>query len=487
MSYLGIDIGTTAVKAAIFDSQGTMLGSGLAEYTLETPAPDIVELDAEIYSNAVGSAVTSALGKANLTPSDVRSIGITGQAETLICTDADGIPVRKAIVWLDNRAKSESDDILAKFGFERLMKLSGQTEMLPCWPAAKIRWIANNEPDVFAKTAKYLMVEDYIAWKLTGKFATCVGLMPSTIYYDIATERYDAPMLDYLGISESQLPELHQPGEAAGRCRQDNFCGFNTSTTVSVCPLDHVAGCLGAGGGTGIVTETTGCTLAACATLPSLLYDDSRQLGTYHGFTPGSYVFLPWAPTAGMLLRHFRDFFSGGMDYRDLDKLAAEVPPGSEGLVILPHCAGAVSPQCNPNARGVVYGLTLAHKQGHIARAIMESVAALLKDNLDALEARGVEIHELRALGGASKSPLWLQIKADLLGKTVTTLSCDEATSLGAAILGAIAAGDFENAAAGQKAMVRTAQSTSPGTNVTAYKDYFNRYRKLNELLLPTF
>ena len=132
MSYLGIDIGTTAVKAAIFDSQGTMLGSGLAEYTLETPAPDIVELDAEIYSNAVGSAVTSALGKANLTPSDVRSIGITGQAETLICTDADGIPVRKAIVWLDNRAKSESDDILAKFGFERLMKLSGQTEMLPC-------------------------------------------------------------------------------------------------------------------------------------------------------------------------------------------------------------------------------------------------------------------------------------------------------------------------------------------------------------------
>ncbi len=188
-----------------------------------------------------------------------------------------------------------------------------------------------------------------------------------------------------------------------------------------------------------------------------------------------------------MLLRHFRDFFSGGLDYRELDELAAAVPPGSDGLVVLPHCAGAVSPQCNPNARGVVYGLTLAHKQGHVARAIMESVAALLKDNLDALESQGVQIRELRALGGASKSPLWLQIKADLLDKTVTTLACDEATSLGAAILGAVAAGDFADAATGQKAMVRTDKRTAPGANVDAYKDYFNRYRKLNELLLPTF
>ncbi len=487
MSYLGIDIGTTAVKAALFDPNGTMLGSGLAEYSLETPSPDIVELDAEIYADAVSRAVKTALGKAHLDASSVRSVGITGQAETLICVDADGKPVRKAIVWLDNRAKTEADDILAKFGMDRIAQLSGQTEMLPCWPAAKILWLAHNEPEVFAKTAKYLMVEDYIAWKLTGTFATCVGLMPSTIYYDIATERYDGAMLSFLGITDSQLPPLRQPGEAAGACKAGNLCGFAEGTTVSICPLDHVAGCLGAGGGPGVVTETTGCTLAACATLPSLLYDPSRQLGTYHGFTPKSYVFLPWAPTAGMLLRHFRDFFSGGLDYRELDELAAAVPPGSDGLVVLPHCAGAVSPQCNPNARGVVYGLTLAHKQGHVARAIMESVAALLKDNLDALESQGVEIRELRALGGASKSPLWLQIKADLLDKTVTTLACDEATSLGAAILGAVAAGDFADAAAGKKAMVRTDKRTPPGTNADAYKDYFNRYRKLNELLLPTF
>lgn len=486
-AYLGIDIGTTAVKAALFDGQGAMLGGGLAEYTLETPAPDIVELDAETYVDAVRDAVAKALAAAKLQPMDVRSVGITGQAETLICVDADGVPLRKAINWLDNRAKTEAADIEKQFGMDWLLKLSGQTEMLPCWPAAKIRWLAANEPQVFAKTAKYLMVEDFIAHKLTGVFATCVGLMPSTIYYDIATEQYDASMLRYLNISESQLPSLKQPGEIAGRCVAGNLCGFAANTPVSICPLDHVAGCLGAGGGPGVVTETTGCTLAACATLPKLLYDESRQLGTYYGFTPQSYVFLPWAPTAGMLLRHFRDYFSNGLDYRQLDELAAQVPPGSDGLVVLPHCAGAVSPQANPNARGVIYGLTLAHKQGHIARALMEAVAALLKDNLDALERFGVEIHELRALGGASKSPLWLQIKADLLDKTVTTLACDEATSLGAAMLGAIAAGDFADAAAAQAAMVHAASSVSPGENVAAYKPYFAKYQEINNLLLKTF
>lgn len=485
--YLGIDIGTTAVKAALFDAQGVMLGSGLAEYTLETPAPDIVELDAEVYAKAVVEAVGKALAKSGIAAADVTSIGITGQAETLICVDANGKPVRKAINWLDNRAKTEAADIEAHFGMDWLFKLSGQTEMLPCWPAAKIRWMASQEPVQFNQTAKFLMVEDFIAYRLTGEFSTCVGLMPSTMVYDIARECYDASMLEYLGISEAQLPQLKQPGEVAGRCLAGNAIGFAAGTPVSICPLDHVAGCLGAGGGFGVVTETTGCTLAACATLPKLLYDDSWQLGTYHGFTPHSYVFLPWAPTAGMLLRHFRDYFSGGLDYPELDELAAQVSPGSDGLVVLPHCAGAVSPQCNPNARGVIYGLTLAHKQGHIARALMESVAALLKDNLDVLEKRGVEIRELRALGGAAKSPLWLHIKADLLNKSVTTLECDEATSLGAAILGAVAAGDFADAMAGQSAMVHSAQSVTPGDNVAAYRGYFAKYKEINSLLLNTF
>ena len=177
-----------------------------------------------------------------------------------------------------------------------------------------------------------------------------------------------------------------------------------------------------------MISETTGCTLALCAAFDKIIYDEEKRLSTYMGFDPGSYVLLPWAPTAGMLLKHFRDEFSGGMDFKTFDAEAAAVAPGSDGLILLPHCAGAVSPDCNPHARGVAWGITLAHKRGHFARAIMESVAYLLKDNVEALRSMGCNIREIRSLGGASKSKLWLQIKADVLNLPVTVTECAEAT-----------------------------------------------------------
>ena len=154
--YLGLDMGTTGVKAAVFDASGNMAGAGLTEYTLETPAPDIVELDADIYWESAKSAIAEAVKKAAIAPEQIVSIAITGQAETLIMVDSDGNPLRKAIVWLDNRAADEARELDERFGTEELFRLSGQTEMLPCWPAPKILWFKKHEPELFARTAKYL-------------------------------------------------------------------------------------------------------------------------------------------------------------------------------------------------------------------------------------------------------------------------------------------------------------------------------------------
>ncbi len=485
--YLGLDIGTTGVKAAVFTPAGKMIGKGLTEYTLETPTPDIVELEVDIYWRSANSAISEAIGEAKISPTEIRSLAITGQAETLIVVDAAGKPLRKAIVWLDNRAAAEAAEIEAKFTTEALFALSGQTEMLPCWPAAKILWLRHHEPQVFARAAKFLMVEDYIAHKLTGIYATCRGLMPSSLYYDIRTGKYDPAMLDCLQISAEQLPELKNPGELIGKVIA-NDSPVAPGTSLSAAPIDHVCGNLGSGcTAKGIISETTGCTLALCAAFPQIVYDAKRQLSTYEGFAPGSFVLLPWAPTAGMLLKHFRDEFSGGMSYADCDREAEMVSPGSDGLILLPHCAGAISPDCNPDARGVAWGITLAHKRGHFARAIMESVAYLLRDNVEALRAMGADIAETRALGGASGSPLWLQIKADVLNLPITVTECQEATSLGAAILGALGAGDFPDAASAARAMVKVAKQVQPGKNVAAYTQPFETYRKLNKLLLPTF
>ena len=485
--YLGIDVGTTGVKAVLFDASGAELGAGLAEYKLETPRPDIVELDAEVYWQSVCRAVTEAFGRSAMSPKQLRALSVTGQAETLIMVDEEFRPLRKAIVWLDNRAKAEAAAIEARFGAEELFRMSGQTEMLPCWPAAKILWYREHEPELFRRTAHYLMVEDYILYKLTGSCVTCRGLMPSTLYYDIRTGKYSSAMLDHLGIDAAQLPKLLDCGENAGTCIA-NDSPVPAGAVAAAAPLDHVCGNLGSGcSSAGVISETTGCTLALCAAFPKLVYDEKKRISTYLGFAPGSFVLLPWAPTAGMLLKYFRDEFSGGLNYRELDELAAKAAPGSDGLLLLPHCAGAVSPVCNPAARGVAYGVTLAHGKKHWARAIMESVAFLLRDNVEVLRQLGAQVTEIRTLGGASASALWLQIKADVLELPLAVVECKEATSLGAAILGAAARGDFDDPGSAAAGMVKIARVVEPGKDRDVYRKCFEKYRKLNDLLLPTF
>ena len=462
MRFVGIDIGTTAVKACMFDGDGTLLGIGSAEYTLETPMPDIVELEPEEYWRAVQKAL------AQLPAGHFDAVAITGQAETLITVDATGAPIGKAIVWLDNRAKEEADELVAHFGLERLFRLSGQTEILPCFPAPKIMWLKRHEPERFAKTAKYLMVEDYIGWRLSGEYGTCNGLLPSSIYYDIRSNHYDEEVLNFIGISSEQLPRLCAPGETIAE-----YPNAGGMTRLAAAPIDHVCGNLGAGGG---ITETTGCALALCAISNHLLYDEAKRISTYCGARTGDYALLPWAPTGGMLLRHFRDHFTGGLSYRELDELAAQVAPGSDGLVILPHCAGAVSPVTNPNARGVAWGITLAHTKAHWARAIMESIAYLLRENVETLASIGCKVEAISSLGGAAASPLWLQMKADLLQVPIHLPACQEVTSLGAAMLAH--GGDCAG-------MCRIAKTIQPGKPL--YEEAYARYKELNKILLPTF
>ncbi len=485
--YLGLDMGTTGVKAVVFDGKGTPLGIGLSEYTLETPAPDIVELEVEQYWLSAKSAMKSAVAKSGVNPATIRALSVTGQAETLIMVDTEGKPLRKAIVWLDNRAGREAKLLEMSFPSDTLFLMSGQTEMLPCWPAPKILWYRENEPELFSRTAEYLMVEDYIVHKLTGKYATCRGLMPSSLYYDIRTGEYDNAMLSCLKISAEQLPELKESGELIGEC-VTNDSVILPGTLVAAAPIDHVCGNLGSGcAGRGMISETTGCTLALCAAFPTLVYDKERRLSTYLGFKPGTFVLLPWSPTAGMLLKHFRDEFAENMSYAEFDGAAAAVSAGSDGLILLPHCAGAVSPVCNPEARGVAYGITLAHKRGHWARAIMESVAYLLRDNVEVLRNLGAEVTEIRSLGGASKSDLWLQIKADVLGLPVTVTDCEEATSLGAAMLGAVVCGDFPDTECAAQKMVKVSRRVEPGVDSAVYQECFRQYQKLNNILMPTF
>lgn len=480
---LAIDVGTTAVKGAVFDLVGEMRACCSEEYALETPGPEIVELDPEVYWRAARAVIARALAAPGVDPKAVVSVGVTSQGETLIVLDRDGRPLRKAIVWLDNRATDEAAAIEAAFGRDDVYTVTGQQEIVPCWTACKILWLRRHEPAAFAAAARFLLPADYIVYRLTGRFATDHGLNPSTLYYDLRNGRWWEPMLDYLGITAGQLPELLPSGAAAGTVTAE--VGLPAAATVRVAPIDQVAAAVGAGNlEPGAVTETTGSALALCATVDRPVCDARRRVGLYRHALPGLYVLLPWIPTAGMILRWFRDEFAGGADYAALDRAAAAVPPGSDGLLLLPHFSGMVSPEVNPAAKGVLYGLSLSHGRGHVARAIMEAVAFALRDNLAALGELGIDYRRLIALGGGANSATWLQIKADALQQPVEVMACAETTSLGTAMLAAAGAGLFAGAAEAAAAMARRRAVIAPDpANRAVYDDAFARYKEMERKL----
>jgi len=477
---LALDAGTTSLKGALFDLSGNMLGVCVHEYHLDNPAPDIVELDAEVYWSATKAVIADILKETSVPPATITALGVTSQGETLIVLDKQGRPLRKAIVWLDNRAKAEAEIIKDEFGRDLVYQVTGQQDIVPAWPAAKILWLRNHEPEVFNAADKFLMLEDYLIYRLTGNFVTDHALNPSTLYYDLRNGCWWESMLGLLGVSPNQLPVLLNSGASAGKVVAK--IGLSIQTVVTVMPIDQVAAAVGAGNiAPGVITETTGGALAVCATVERPVYDPRMRVALYRHAVPGLFVLLPWIPTAGMILRWFRDEFGGGMDYSALDEQAATVSPGSDGLIVLPHFSGMNSPDVNPEAKGVFWGISTAHRKAHFIRAILEAVAFALRDNLELLVQSGIDCREITSLGGAARSKLWLQIKVDVLQRRIKTIHCQETTSLGTAVLAATGTGGFANIEAAIVAMVHPAATVSPDIhNHGVYDAVFRRYRELN-------
>jgi len=488
---LTLDVGTTALKAAIFDAHGRLRATAACEYQPAKPRPDWMELDPEVYWEAACRGIKSALDACRQDGVDIRAVGVTSQGETLIVLDGQGRPLRPAIVWLDTRSAAEAVELARVFDPAEVYRITGQQEMIPAWPATRIMWLRRHEPEIFARAAKYLLVGDYLVFRLTGRFISDRGLNPSTLYFDLNTGAWWPAMLEYLGLRAEQLPELSGPAAVAGavHAAAARDTGLTAGIPVAPAPIDQVCGALGAGSiNPGVITENTGAALALAATTLRPVLDPQRRVGVYMHGVPGRYVLLPWAPTAGMALRWFRDEFGDGADYDALCRPAAEVAPGADGLWLLPHFSGAGCPHVSARARAAFLGLTLNHTRAHLVRALLEAVAFMVRGNLEMLAEMGVAGTELRSLGGASRSALWLQIKADVCRRDLVTMECAEATSLGAALLAAVAVGVYPDHAAACAAMVRPQKVVrhDPAT-ADLYEPVYQSYCELEKKALPEF
>lgn len=459
MNCLGIDFGTTSVKAALFDENLRELASSTEDYTLKT-ADNTVELAPEKYWELLLNALNTVRASA-----PVDCLAIDTQCETLILTDENGTPVRDAIVWLDNRATEEAEIINAHFGRQKVYEMTGQPEITATWPACKLLWVKRNEPDVWARTKKIFLLEDYLLYKLTGQFVTEKTLQSSTIYFDINRSVWWQEMLSFIGVTEEQLPTLMDSGKYVG-----DYDGIKVVTSA----MDQVAGAIGAGViQKSIISEMTGTTMVVFAPTDTVPPFREDSIVPCHYSYDGSYCLLSWSPTAGMALKWFREAFLKDRSFADIDEMAKEIPAGCDGLVFLPYLCGSTMPKYNPDARGSFTGITPAHTAAHFARSIMESVSCMLKSNLDYL---GVTVDEIRIMGGGAKSRLWCEMKADMTKKRLTTLKNKETACLGSAILAGVGAGGFASVKEACR-LIETAQTYLPtGTDYSEVCRRFDYY-----------
>jgi xylulokinase len=498
---LGLDVGTTSVKAGLFDVAGRQVAAAGREYRLAHPAPDRVEIDPEAWWVAAVAAVREALAVSGADPSSVAAMAVSSQGETIVAVDAAGRPLGPAIVWLDNRATTEARFLGERFRNDEVYDRTGIPEVNPTWPAAKLLWWRANDPVLFRSAARFLLAEDVLLHQLTGRFVTEGGICCTSMLFDIREGGWWPEMLDAVGIDERRLPEIAQPGSIVGTLTAEAAAtlGLAEGLPVVAGGMDQGAGAVGVGNtGDGVVSESTGGALTVQASVARHGADPSRRTPVYVHSAPGRYLYCPVCPTGGMALTWVRDQFgaaeveraaaTGRSGYDLLTDLAAAVRPGCDGLTMLPHLAGAFSPEYVPTARGVFAGFTLAHTRGHFVRSVLEAVAFMLRRNLELLAGAGATAAEIRSHGGGARSALWNQVKADACGLPVITLEGEDAAVRGDAMLAGVAVGAFRDLAEADAALVRPVARFEPDLATRpAYDDAYGRYIRLFEALRPEF
>jgi len=498
---LGVDAGTTSLKVGLFDDLGTELAATSEEYSLRTPEPSRAELDAELYWTSLVSAVRRALAVAGAGSADVDALAVSSQGETVIPVSATGSPLGPAIVWLDNRAVAEARELAERLDARTVYAATGVPSIVPTWTACKVLWWQRHDPDLFRSAAHFQLVEEFLLHRLTGRFVTEGGVQSTSLFYDITRHALWQPTLDFIGLPSSRFGELVSPGTVVGSLLADSAETLGLSTQVKVIAggMDQCAGAVGVGNiAPGVLSESTGAALAVQASIDRPGADVTRQTPVYVHSTPNSYLYCPVCPTGGMALTWFRDRFGqpelarerarDGNAYDLLTELASEIPPGADGLTMLPHLSGAFSPEYEPAARGVFFGFTLGHRREHFVRATLEAVAFVLRRNIELLSRIGAVANELRSHGGGAQSSVWNQIKADVCCLPVVTLHGTEAAVRGDALLAGVSSGAFHDLNQACQAALRISARFEPDpTTRSAYETAYARYVQLFETVRPLF
>jgi xylulokinase len=448
---VGIDVGTSGVKALALSESGEVVGRAEREYPLSTPRPGWAEQDPEDWWRASEAALEE-LG-------DRDGLGFSGQMHGLVVLDEHDRVIRPAILWNDQRTAAECAEIEERVGLERLIELTGN-RALTGFTAPKLLWLRRHEPDAYARIRHVLLPKDYVRFRLTGERAIDVADASGTLLFDVANRRWSDEVLDALELPRDWLPDVHESTEIAGAG-------------------DQAAGALGVGidrpGPLSVVLGTSGVVFAA---LDAYRPEPEARLHTFCHAVPGTWHAMGVMLSAAGSLQWLQGILDA--PYDDLLREAERWEPGTEGLRFQPYLQGERTPHADPDARGAFVGLGLRHDRGALVRAVLEGVAYGLRDSLELLRAVGVEAEVGRLSGGGARSGLWARIVASVLGLPLERTEVEEGAAYGAALLGGVQAGVFANARDAVAATVRVRDRVDPDPGwQAAYEEGYAGFRHL--------
>lgn len=483
MAYLlGIDVSTTGVKALLVDQQGGVIGSANTEQPLSTPQPLWSEQNPLDWWNGAVNSIQTVLANTGISGDNIQGVGLTGQMHGLTLLDKNGQVLRPAILWNDQRTAAQCDEIRARVGKSRLIQITGN-DALTGFTAPKVLWVQENEPEVYQKTAHILLPKDYVRYRLTGDFAIDRADAAGTILLNIKTRDWSPEMLEALQIPTGWLPKTYEGPEITGVISAEaaRLTGLKAGTPVIAGGGDQAAQAVGVGAvQPGIVALTLGTSGVVFATTGQPFVEPEGRLHAFCHSVPGRWHLMGVMLSAAGSLRWYRDTVAPGSDYDSLLAPAAEIPPGSEGLLFLPYLTGERTPHPDPLVRGGFTGLTIRHGLAHMTRAVLEGVAFGLRDSFELMKSTGLTgIRQVRVSGGGARSPLWRQILADVLNSELITVNTTEGAAFGAALLAGVGAGVWDSVDKACDATIKQTGQTTPGKNAENYQPVYEIYRKL--------
>jgi xylulokinase len=484
--FLGLDVGTSGIKAILVAPNGDVVRSANTPLQLATPQPGWAEQHPESWWEATITSIRSVLDQGK--EKRVAAIGISGQMHSSVFLDRHGEVIRPALLWCDGRTTEECAEITERAGGEERLRDWVRNPALEGFTLPKVLWLRRHEPDAFARLTTVLLAKDFIRYRLTNAVATEPSDASGTLMFDPALLSWSRPIMEAVDLPLSLLPEVGGSSEVLGRVTADVAArtGLTSGTPVVGGGADNACGAAGVGvitPGEAVASWGTSGTVLAPTAQP--LVDPRLRAHTFCHVAPGVWYLMGVVLSAGGAFAWYRDQFArelSATDHADiqLNDEAAGVPRGAEGVTFLPYLQGERTPHRNAAARGAFFGLSLAHTRAHLTRAVLEGVCFALRDSLSILQELGLSPTQLLLTGGGARSAFVRQLQADVYGVPVTTVNREEGPAYGAALLAAVGIGAFADLASAARAtLVRSREQLPQAGAHDAYRAPYARYRAL--------